>query len=292
MKQRPWFGEGKDPLINQGRSFVKMHGLRNDFIIVDGRVKPFRPSKPRIVQICDRRDGVGADQLLVIEPPPDSTKSSTDAFVRIYNIDGREVEACGNASRCVGWLLLEESGREEVRVETLGGRLACRRAGKKKIAVDMGRPRTHWQEIPLSREVDTLHLGIGSGPLQDPVGMNLGNPHAVFFVDDLDGVDLPRYGPEVQNHPLLPEQANVGVAQLLDSKTMKLSVWERPGFVTQACGTGACVAVAAAHRRRLTTEPRMTVTLPGGSMEIELKPDDTTVMIGPVEICFVGYLPR
>lgn len=289
MPRRPWFADDTEALVPQGRPFVKMHGLRNDFIIVDAREKPYRPSPSQIVRVCDRRDGVGGDQLLVIEPPPSS--GDVDAIVRIFNIDGSEVEACGNATRCVAWLLLEEAGRDAVMIKTLGGRLGCRRAGEKQIAVDMGRIRTAWQEIPLSREMDTLHLGIGSGPLQDPVGMNLGNPHAVFFVDDLDAVDLTQWGPEMQHHPLFPERANIGAAQLLDSKTMKLSVWERPGFVTQACGTGACAAVAAAHRRGLTTEKRMTVLLPGGSMEIEMGPDYAAIMIGPVEICYAGYLP-
>lgn len=155
----------------------------------------------------------------------------------------------------------------------------------------MGRLRTGWQEIPLSREMDTLHLGIGAGPLQDPVGMNIGNPHAVFFVDDLSAFDLTRYGPQLQKDPLFPEGANIGAAQFLDPKTLRLSVWERPGTLTTACGTGACVAVAAAHRRGLTTEKCMTVVMPAGSVEIELKEDGTVVMTGPVEACYAGYLP-
>lgn len=271
-----------------GRPFVKMHGLRNDFVIVDGRETPPTPSVAEIVRICDRREGVGGDKLLVIEPP---RSGKVYAFVRIINPDGSEAEACGNASRCVGWLLMEECGRDEIRIETLGGVLSCRRAGEKQVAVEMGRLRTGWQEIPLSREMDTLHLGIGAGPLQDPVGMNIGNPHAVFFVDDLSAVDLTRYGPQLQKDPLFPEGANIGAAQLLDPKTLRLSVWERPGTLTTACGTGACVAVVAAHRRGLTTEKCMTVVMPAGSVEIELKEDGTVVMTGPVETCYAGYLP-
>jgi diaminopimelate epimerase len=212
--------------------------------------------------------------------------------VRIFNPDGREAEACGNASRCLGWLFMRESGREQVVIDTLGGLLRCRRAGEKQVAVEMGKLRTGWQDIPLAREMDTLHLGIGAGPLQDPVGMNIGNPHAVFFVDDLDGVDLTTYGPQLQKHPLFPQEANIGAAQLIDSKTLRLCVWERPGVLTTACGTGACVAVGAAHRRGLTTARRMTVIMPAGSVEVELKEDDSVVMIGPVEICYTGYLPK
>jgi diaminopimelate epimerase len=278
--------------VQRGRPFLKMHGLRIYFIIVDGRREPFRPSAAEIIRICDRHAGVGGDELLIVDQPR-SVPESADAyaFVRIFNPDGREVEACGNATRCVGWLFLQESRGQKVVIETLGGRLVCRKAGEKQVAVEMGKLRTAWQEIPLAREMDTLHLGIGAGPLQDPVGMNIGNPHAVFFVDDLDAVDMSVYGPQLQVHPLFPEEANIGAAQLIDSKTLKLSVWERPGALTTACGTGACVAVGAAHRRGLTDAKRMTVIMPAGSVEIELQEDDAVVMTGPVEVCYAGYLP-
>jgi len=279
-------------IVQHGQPFIKMHGLRNDFIIVDGRREPYRPSAEEIIRICDRREGVGGDELLIVNPPQsESGSDDAYAFVRIFNPDGREVEACGNATRCVGWLFMQESRRERVVVETIGGLLTCSRAGKKQVAVAMGKLRTDWQDIPLSREIDTLHLDIGAGPLQDPVGMNIGNPHAVFFVDDVDAIDMAIYGPQLQNHPLFPEEANIGAAQLIDSKTLKLSVWERPGALTTACGTGACVAVGAAHRRGLTDARHMTVLMPAGSVEIELKDDDTVVMTGPVETCYAGYLP-
>jgi diaminopimelate epimerase len=210
--------------------------------------------------------------------------------MRIINPDGREVEACGNATRCVAWLLLHETARNKIVIDTLGGPLTCRRTGDKRVAVDMGRLRTGWEEIPLAREMDTLHLGIEVGPLKDPVGMNIGNPHAIFFVDDLDAIDLEIYSPQLQKHPLFPEEVNIGAAQLIDTKTLKLSVWERPGVLTTACGTGACAAVGAAHRRGLTQERRMTVIMPAGSVEIELN-EGNVVMIGPVEICYAGYLP-
>ncbi len=287
-----WFSRTNDALIVQGRSFVKLHGLRNHFVIVDGRQTLYSPSVAEIIHICDPCDGVGADELVVVEAPSsESAASGVTAFVRIFNPDGREVEACGNATRCVGWLLLQENGLKEITIQTLGGHLKCYDAGDKLVAVEMGRLRTGWQEIPLSREMDTLHLGIGAGPLQDPVGMNIGNPHAVFFVDDLATVDLSRYGLKLQKNPLFPEEANIGVAQLIDPKTLKLSVWERPGVLTTACGTGACVAVAAAHRRGLTTERLMTVIMPAGSVEIELKEAGTVLMTGPVETCYAGFLP-
>ena len=282
------FSETKNAIVRHGRPFTKMHGLRNDFIIVDGRRNPYRPSVEEIVRICDRHEGVGGDELVIVEPPQ---RADAYAFMRIFNPDGREVEACGNASRCVAWLCLQESKRAEIVIDSLGGPLRCRLAGEKNVAVEMGQLRTGWQEIPMAQKMDTLHLGIGAGPLQDPVGMNIGNPHAVFFVDDLDAIDLTTYGPRLQKHPLFPQEANIGVAQLLDPKTLKLSVWERPGALTTACGTGACAAVGAAHRRGLTNAKCMTVIMPAGSVQIELKEDDSVIMIGPVEACYTGYLP-
>jgi diaminopimelate epimerase len=287
--QISWFSNTKDGLIQPGRPFVKMHGLRNDFVIVDGRREPFCPSVKEIIHICDCHEGVGADELLIVEPP---RTPETYAFVRIINPDGREVEACGNATRCIGWLLLKECNQEEIRIQTLGGVLTCFLAGEKQVSVEMGKIMTDWQDIPLSKKMDTLHLNIGEGPLNDPVGMNIGNPHAVFFVEDVDAIDLQKYGKTLQTHPLFPEEANIGVAQLLNPKTLKLSVWERPGTLTTSCGTGACVAAAAAHRRGLTQEKRITVIMPAGSVTIELKDQNIAVMTGPVEFCYVGYLKK
>ncbi|MCG8632932.1 MAG: diaminopimelate epimerase, partial [Desulfobacterales bacterium] len=173
---------------------------------------------------------------------------------------------------------------------TLGGILTCTMAGDKQVSVEMGKIRAGWRDIPLSKEMDTLHLGIESGDLKDPVGMNIGNPHAVFFVDDLEKTDLAAHGKYLQTHALFPEEANIGAAQILDSDTMKLDVWERPGNMTTACGTGACVAVAAARRRGLTDKNRMTVIMPAGSVDIEILSDNLAVMTGPVDICFTGYL--
>ncbi len=285
--QTPWFLNDNSALIQPGRPFVKMHGLRNDFVIVDGRKHPYLPSKEEIIHICDRHEGVGADELLVVEP---ARSHNTYAFARIINPDGREVEACGNATRCIGWLLLKESNKEEIQIETLGGILKCTLAGEKQVSVEMGRIKTAWQQIPLSIDTDTLHLNIQAGPLKDPVGMNIGNPHAVFFVDDVDAIDLPKYGRTLQTDPLFPEEANIGVAQLINPETLKLSVWERPGNMTTACGTGACVAVAAAHRRGLTTNKKMTVIMPAGSVQIELMDENFAVMTGPIEVCYTGYL--
>jgi diaminopimelate epimerase len=277
-------------ILKQGRPFVKMHGLRNDFVIVDARQELYQPDIPEIVGICDRRVGVGADELLIIEPPKHDTENHY-AFVRILNPDGRDVEACGNATRCVAWLFMQESGMSQVSIETMGGTLKCQDRDQKQVNVNMGTLRTHWRDIPLVHEMDTLHLKISAGPLRDPVGMNIGNPHAVFFVDDLAAIDLREWGPGLQRHPLFPEEANIGAAQVLDNTTLALSVWERPGSLTTACGTGACAAVGAAHRRGLITQKRIKVNMPAGFVDIELMDDGTVEMTGPVEVCYTGFLP-
>ena len=287
----PWSSDNDHCLIRHGRPFIKMHGLRNDFIIVDARRTPFKPSVGEIQRICDRREGVGGDELLIVEPPSSSDAANKiTAFVRIINPDGREAEACGNASRCIGWLLMQERGLETVAFSTLGGKFTCQLKGEKSVSVSMGRLRTAWHEIPLSKETDSLHLGISAGPLHDPVGMNIGNPHAVFFVNEINKIDLETYGSELQHHSLFPQEANIGVAQMIDANTMKLAVWERPGALTTACGSGACAAVGAALRRGLTDQRAVSVIMPAGNLEIEIDENYEATMAGPVEICYSGYL--
>ncbi len=298
-------GQGKSPLsgisrgeyrnmtdffsqVQQGRPFIKMHGLRNDFIIVDARQTPFEPSRKEIARICDRHEGIGGDELLILTQPADP---ANDVFMGIYNPDGQEVEACGNATRCLGLLLYRETGKKHTKIETLGGVLFCEYRGEGQVSIEMGEIKTGWDEIPLSRQMDTLHLGIENGPLKDPVGMNIGNPHAVFFVDNFDEIDLSLYGRQLETHSLFPEDANIGMAQVVDESTLKLVVWERPGMLTQACGSGACVAAAAAVRRGLLKTNSIRVIMPAGSMTIELTENHRAIMTGPAEFCFSGYLP-
>jgi diaminopimelate epimerase len=282
--------------IAPGRPFVKMHGLKNHFVIVDGRDDPYRPGTEEIVRICDPRTGIGADQLVIVGRPTGAGRSeSAAARVEFWNVDGREVEACGNATRCVAWLLLEETSADEVRLETRAGVLQCRRTGPQRVSSEMGMIRTRWREIPLAGERDTCHLDIEMGPLRDPAALNIGNPHLVFFIDksaDLDAIDLPRLAPPLQENPLFPEQVNVGVAQMQGINRMRLRVFERGAGQTMACGSGACVAVFAALWRGLTDCRRMTVELPGGELDIEILPDGSAVMSGPVAFCFSGTLPR
>ena len=168
-----------------------MQGLHNHFVIVDARDEPYTPSKEEIIQICDEKTGVGADELLIIQPPTEKgTEAGACAFMRIINVDGNDAEACGNATRCFGWLMLEETGRDKVILETVVGPLVCERKGDKLVSVEMGKVSTDWQKIPLATEQDTLSLDIENGPLKSPVALNVGNPHAVFFVDDLDQIDM------------------------------------------------------------------------------------------------------
>ncbi len=232
MPESPAFG--KRP---SGRFFVKMHGLRNHFVITDARKEPYRPDNQEIVGICDPQTGVGGDQLIIIEQARDAC---ADVFMRILNVDGREVEACGNATRCVAWLLMEEQKSDEVMVETLAGPLACKRAGSMQVSCAMGCVSMAWQDIPLAEERDTCHLDLSFGPLSDGVALAIGNPHVVFFVDDLDAVDIEAIAPQIQEHPLFPNQVNVGVAQMTSAVSMRLVVYERGAGLTTACGTRAC----------------------------------------------------
>jgi diaminopimelate epimerase len=268
----------------RGRSFIKMHGLGNDFVLIDARREPFAPSRAVARRIADRREGVGCDQLIVLEEPQ---CPGADIFMRIFNADGGEVAACGNAARCVAWLIMRDSGKDSVVMETRAGPITAHFVGADWVTVDMGPARLEWQEIPLAEARDTLHLGIGAGPLQDPVAVSMGNPHAVFFVDKLDGIELERLGPELERHPLFPDRANIGVAQVLDSERLRLRVWERGAGLTRACGSGACAAAVAAARRGLTGR-RVRVEVDGGPLDIEWREDGHVLMAGPVAIAFVG----
>ncbi len=270
-----------------GRRFVKMHGLRNHFAIVDARQESFAPSQAAIAKICDGSVGVGADELIVIE----HSAGPANVFMRIYNVDGKEVEACGNATRCVAWLLMEEADSDAEDIETLAGILSCKRAGEKRVAVDMGNAELRWQKIPIAKALDTLNLGTIHGKLSNPVAVNIGNPHVVYFVDDLDAVDIEHDAQLVQADPLFPNGVNVGVAQIMDENTMRLIVYERGAGMTMACGSGACAAAVAARLRRLISRERVDILLPGGELSILLDDAQSITMLGPAEYCFNGYLP-
>jgi diaminopimelate epimerase len=274
--------------------FRKMHGLGNDFVVLDARRAPIVIDAAAASALADRHIGIGCDQLIVLEPPP---MASARVFMRILNADGSEAEACGNATRCVAWLLGEESGERRVRLQTVAGLLDAELlgadpAGVGRVAVDMGPAHTDWRSIPLARPSDTLRADVAAGPLAGPVCTNIGNPHATFFVADADAVDLAALGPVLEYNGLFPERANIGVATVRDPLHIRLRVWERGVGITRACGSGACAALVAAHRRGLTGR-HATVVLDGGDLDIvwrDAAADESghVVMTGPVALAFEG----
>jgi diaminopimelate epimerase len=266
--------------------FVKMHGLGNDFVVIDARRNARALGGKPAQAIADRHRGVGCDQVLVIEP---ATNAKADAFMRIHNADGSEAEACGNGARCVADLLLRETGKTRVTIETLGGLLEAAGAGDHRVAVDMGAPRLGWREIPLARECDTLHVPLALGPLADPVATSMGNPHATFIVADVAAIDLAALGPTLEHDPIFPARANIGVAQILARGRIRLRVWERGDGLTLACGSGACATLVAAARRGLA-DRRAELVLDGGTLEIEWRSDDRVIMTGAVATSFSGML--
>ncbi len=268
------------------RAFIKMHGLGNDFVVVDAREVPFALDDGWARALADRREGVGCDQIVVLEPP---RNGRADVFLRFWNSDGSEIDACGNGTRCAASLIMAESGHDAIAIETAAGLLGAQAAGPGRVTVDMGAARLAWDEIPLAHEQDTLHLELEAGGLRDPVAVNVGNPHAVFFVADAAAVDLARLGPELECDPLFPERANIGIAQVTGPDRLRLRVCERGAGITRACGTGACAAAVAAARRGLTGRC-VTVTLDGGPLEIEWREDGHVEMTGPVATSFVGEL--
>jgi diaminopimelate epimerase len=277
------------------RPFLKMNGLGNDFVVVearaDGPFGPFAPSEAEARAIADRASGIGCDQLIAIE-----SSDRADAFMRIWNADGSEVEHCGNAARCVGWLILEAAGRDHARLDTLSGVLEVSRAGDRRITIDMGPPRLDWRDIPLAEPMDTRGIELQVGPIDNPHlhtpgAVSMGNPHVVFFVADAESAPVREVGSMIEHHRLFPERVNVGFAEIRGRDRIRLRVWERGAGITQACGTGACAAVVAACRRGLT-DRAVTVEMDGGELGIDWRAsDDHVLMTGPVAVDFAGNLP-
>ena len=269
----------------RGTPFIKMHGLGNDFVVLDARQHALRLDDEAARAIADRHRGVGCDQLIVIEAPRDPRAA---IFMRIRNADGGEVEACGNAARCVAALLLRETGGRTIAIETGAGVLDAATA-QGGVTVDLGPARLGWRDIPLAREADTLHVPLTLGPLGDPVCTSMGNPHATFFVADAEAVPLAELGPKLEHDAIFPARANIGVAQILSRERLRLRVWERGAGLTPACGTGACAALVAAARRGLAAR-RATVIADGGPLEVEWREDGHVLLTGAVAVSFSGTL--
>ena len=256
--------------------FIKMHGLGNDFIMLDAREAELPAlTEQSAAALANRRTGIGCDQLILLEP-----SQSADFRMRIYNSDGGEVEACGNAARAVALL-----HGEPANVETDGGIITLSpTAGGARV--DMGEPSFAWDSIPLDYAMDTAAMPVSWEMLDNPSAVNVGNPHVIFFVRDCEAVPLDRLGPEIETDPLFPERINVNVADVRDG-AINLRVWERGAGLTKACGTGACATAVAAIQRGLVTSP-VTVRLPGGELRIEWPEGDTIVMEGPATEAFRG----
>ncbi len=264
--------------------FLKMDGLGNDFVIIDAREKEIDLSAEQVIVLADRKNPKtkGCDQLGVIEK-----SKATDCFLRIFNADGTEVDICGNILRCVAQILMKEKQKGIVSITTHAGLKHAVLVGANKVKVDMGEPKFDWQDIPLSHMVDTLHLPIKAGDLSDPAAVNMGNPHAVFFVDSVKSIDLESLGPELENNPIFPKKANISVAHVIGDDLIRLRVFERGVGETKACGSGACAAVVAANLRGLS-DRIVTVNLPGGALEIEWMKNNRVMMTGPVNHQFAG----
>jgi diaminopimelate epimerase len=271
--------------------FRKMNGLGNEIVVVDlrGRKGAFTAAAAHAVA---ERPQSHFDQMMVLH---DARSAGTEAYIRIFNTDGSEAEACGNGMRCVGWVVAGETGRKALKFETKAGVLDVRVADVAHITVDMGRPRFGWKDIPLAEAFhDTKAIELQIGPIDKPIlhspsVVNVGNPHAVFWVADVNAYDLARIGPLLENHPMFPERANISVAHVTARNAITVRTWERGAGLTKACGSAACAALVCAARKGLT-ERRATVTLPGGPLLIEWTGEDRILMTGPVEFEHEGVL--
>jgi diaminopimelate epimerase len=276
------------PLANH--AFVKMNGAGNEIVVVDMRddARPISAADARAVAVPA---GAPYDQLMALYPP---RSPGTDAFIRIYNNDGSEAGACGNGMRCVASRMADATGKSSLLFETRSGLLSCVRSAGGSFTVDMGAPRFKWNEIPLAEEFrDTRAIELQIGPIDKPVlhspsVVSMGNPHAIFWVDDVDAYDLHRFGPLLENHPIFPDRANITLAHIVSRDHIVIRTWERGAGLTRACGSAACAAAVAAARLK-RTERKVRVTLPGGELVIEWRErDDHVLMTGPAEFEFEG----
>lgn len=280
--------------MKERRSFTKMNGLGNDFAVVDARAHSFEPREVEVRLWADRKSGIGFDQLISLE-----RSFEGDVYMRVWNADGSNVPTCGNALRCVAFLMDRERKGKTHTIET---QVAMHKASVitanqtvGHVSVDMGKPKLGWKDIPLREEMDTLKLECQIGPIDaplyhTPVAVNMGNPHCVFFVDDVMSVDVEKSGSMIENHPLFPKATNVEFAQILDRGNIRMRVWERGSGITKACGTGACATAVAAIRRGLV-DRTVNIVMDGGPLHIHWAENDRVYMTGPIEVEFEGQLP-
>jgi diaminopimelate epimerase len=271
--------------------FRKMNGLGNDFVVIDARARAIAVSEEQARAIANRKTGIGCDQLIVLEKSP-----IADVTMRIWNAEGGEVQSCGNASRCVADLLFDEKQSTMATINTKGGFLTAHKAGEHMVTIDQGKPRFGWKDIPLSEPfADTRHIELQVGPIDAPLihspsVVNVGNPHAIFWVQSLDVVDLGRIGPMLENHLLFPERANITLAKVEARDHVRIKVWERGAGLTQACGTAACATMAAGHRIDII-DSHARISLPGGDLLMSVNDQGHVIMTGPSTFEFDGILP-
>ena len=261
-----------------------MHALGNDFVIIDARETEISLGNDQVRFLADRNRGIGCDQVILLEQ-----SEQAHLLMRIFNPDGGEVEACGNAARCVGLMLIEKNNSQEAMIETKGGLLRCTSSINGQITVDMGAPRLDWEGIPLARKQDILNLDIEVGPLRNPVAVNIGNTHAVFLVSDCSSIDLKKFGPILETDSIFPERANISIAEVVDTKNVRLRVWERGVGITLACGTAACATLVAANLRGVMGR-EANVLLDGGILHICWQENGRVMMTGPATKSFNGSL--
>jgi diaminopimelate epimerase len=270
--------------------YLRMNGAGNAFAIFDARAGRFEPTPEQIRAIAAES---GADQIIAIEAPHEAGRA---AHLSFWNADGGVTGACGNGTRAATWLLLEEAGSDALTVDAPPGPIGAARAGPLRVTLDMGRPRLDWRDIPLAERMDTRGIDLKVGPIDNPNlrlpgAVSMGNPHVVFFVDDAETAPVREVGPMIEHHPLFPERTNVGFAQILAPDRIRLRVWERGTGETLACGTGACAALVAAHRRRLTGRTA-TIVANGGGLHVEWREaDDHVLLTGPVAFDGEGDFP-
>jgi diaminopimelate epimerase len=274
------------------QSFIKMHGLGNDFMVLDARTAPLALAEPlsrNLPPLADRHTGVGFDQAIILRP-----SQRADVFMQIVNADGSEVAACGNATRCIAWHLMQETGAQDITIETKAGLLSAQYVAHERVAVNMGIPKFTWQDIPLAHAMDTLHVIHGYGTLPDGVAVNMGNPHLIIFVEQIEASDVSAIGSELETSALFPQRANITLAEIITPAHITIRTWERGVGLTHACGTAACASMVAGRRRGMLAS-EVTVKMQGGEVVIawdgtESSPHHPLTMTGNAAYSYRGML--
>lgn len=266
--------------------FIKMNGLGNDFIIIDCRGDLPTPTTETIIALSNRRTGIGCDQFIILETP---TGNET-VFMRMHNANGEQVGACGNATRCVGRLIMEQTGQNQCTIATISDTLHATWADEsnKTVTINMGNPKLAWQEIPLLSAHDTTAVALNIPNLPPAQCVNMGNPHAVFFVPDVESFDITHYGKIVETHPQFPEKTNAEFVEKIGDTTLRMRVWERGVGITQACGTGACAVAVCAIQSGMVQSDTVDIVLDGGTLTIQWQQGGAVYMTGATALSFTG----